>query len=93
MSAAQSEDFQMTAGAGTLMMIVTAVADNPLAPISVELRNPAGLLVASTPPTPGAVAIAVPPSGAGIYTVRVKNAGLNAVGISTSVLTRDLRVP
>ena len=93
MSAAQSEEFQMTAGAGTLAMIVTAVADNPLAPISLEMRNPAGLLVVSTPPTPGAAAIAVPPSGAGTYTVRVKNAGLNAAGISTSLLTREIRVP
>ena len=93
MSPAQFEEFQMTAGVSTLAMIVTAVADNPLAPISVEVRNPSGLLVASTPPTPGAAAIAVPPSGAGIYTVRVKNAGLNAVGISTSLLTRELRVP
>ena len=46
MSAAQTEEFQMTAGASTLAMIVTAVADNPLAPISLEVRNPAGLLVA-----------------------------------------------
>jgi hypothetical protein len=93
MSAAQTEEFQMTAGASTLAMIVTAVADNPLAPISLEVRNPAGLLVVATPPTPGVTAIPVPPSGAGIYTVRVKNAGLNAVGISTSLLTRELRVP
>jgi streptogramin lyase len=93
MSAAQTEEFQMTAGASTLAMIVTAVADNPLAPISLEVRNPAGLLVVATPPTPGVTAIPVPPSGAGIYTVRVKNAGLNAVGVSTSLLTRELRVP
>jgi hypothetical protein len=93
MSAAQSEEFQMTAGASTLAMIVTAVADNPLAPISLEVRNPAGLLVLTTPPTPGVTAVPVPSSGAGIYTVRVKNAGLSAVGISTSLLTRELRVP
>ncbi len=93
MSAAQTEEFQMTAVASTLAMIVTAVADNPLAPISLEVRNPAGLLVASMPPTPGAAALLVPPSGAGIYTVRVKNAGLNAAGISTTLLTRELRVP
>ena len=93
MSAAQTEEFQMTAGASTLAMIVTAVADNPLAPISLEVRNPAGLLVLSTPPTPGVTAIPVPASGAGIYTVRVKNAGLSAVGISTTLLTRELRVP
>ena len=93
MNAAQFEEFQMTAGASTLAMIVTAVADNPLALISLEVRNPAGVLVASLPPTPGAAAILVPPSGAGLYTVRVKNAGPNAVGISTSLLTRELRVP
>lgn len=93
MSAAQTEEFQMTAGANTLAMIVIAAADNPLAPLSLEVRNPAGLLVVSTPPTPGAAVIPVPLSGAGIYTVKVRNAGLNAVGISTTLLTRELRVP
>ena len=93
MSAAQTDEFQMIAGASTLAMIVTAVADNPLTPISLEVRNPSGLLVASMPPTPGAAALLVPPSGAGIYTVRVKNAGLTAGGISTTLLTRELRVP
>jgi streptogramin lyase len=93
MSAAQVEEFQMTAGASTLAMIVTAVADNPLALVLLEVRNPAGLLVVSTPPTPGVAAIALTPSGAGVYTVRVKNAGLSAAGISTTLLTRELRVP
>ncbi len=93
LSAAQAQEFQMTAGASTLAMIVMAVPDNLLVPISVEVRNPAGVVVANTLPAPGATVIPVTPSGAGIYTVRVKNAGTSALGIATTLLVRDQRLP
>jgi streptogramin lyase len=93
LAASQSEAFEVTTLPGALALLVTALADNPLTQISIEVRNAAGQVVGTSIAAVGVGLVTLPTPAAGIYTVKVKNHGLTAAGIDTMVLTRDPRLP
>jgi hypothetical protein len=88
-SGGQSAEFPVTTTASTSVILATVTASDPLALISIEIVNPSGIGVASPLPTPGAAVASVIPTGAGIYTVRVKNHSAQSVNHTTTMLTRE----
>jgi hypothetical protein len=92
LAATQFEEFQVTSLVGGLALIVLAVADNPLAPISIEVRNAAGQVVGTSIAAPGTGLVTLLTPAAGTYTVKVKNHGLTSVGIDTTTITRVPRL-
>jgi hypothetical protein len=85
----QAEEYFLTVRPNSAFVAASAVAENPLTPVSIELVDAAGSVVATSPSTPGASVLTVPAPAAGEYLVRVKNNGLGASGIATSVLSRE----
>jgi hypothetical protein len=88
MSENQVQEFTMTAGSNTLAFVATAVSSNLLAPVSIEIRNALGLVVASAPSIAGVALVTHFLPAAGNYTVLVKNHGLTPADIETTLITR-----
>jgi hypothetical protein len=80
-----------TVNAGTLLAVVSATSTDTLSPLSVEIVNAAGQVVASSLPTPGVTVLTwTPPASGGTYTLRVKNQSVGPCTLSTKILTREL---
>ena len=86
-------DFTVATTTTSLALIATAVGDNPLNPIAVEVYNPGGLLVANSAPTGGVAAATVALPLAGTYTVRVKNYGMTGVTSTPTLIVREPTSP
>ena len=82
---------EFTVNAGTLLTVVSASSSNVLAPVSVEILNSAGQVVASSLSSPGSAVLTwTPPATGGIFTLRVKNQGTTLSTMSTKILSREL---
>ena len=82
---------QFTLSPGTLLAVVSATSTSALTPVTVEILNDAGAVVASSLPTPGAAVLTwTPPAAGGVFTLRVKNASVAPGTLSTKILTRSL---
>jgi len=80
-----------TVNPSTLLVVASATSTDLLSPLSVEVVNAAGQIVASSLAAAGAAVVTfAPPAAGGAYTVRVKNQGLGLATISTKILTREL---
>jgi CSLREA domain-containing protein len=83
----QHKEYTMTADASTLLLIAMAEAPNAEL-LLVEIYDPAGLLVASSAPTPGRALTAAPALTPGTYTVRVRNIGALTVRYDLTLISR-----
>lgn len=82
---------QFTLNPNTLVAVLSATSTNALAPVSVEVLNEAGQVVAASLPSPGAAVLTwTPPAAGGVFTIRVKNQGTVPATISTKMLSREL---
>jgi hypothetical protein len=86
-------DFTVATTTTSLALIATAVGDNPLNPIAVEVYDPSGLLVANSAPTGGVAAATVALPLAGTYKVRVKNYGMTGVTSTPTLIVREPTSP
>jgi hypothetical protein len=91
--AGQTMDYPMTASATTLALIAKVEADDPLAQIGVEIHDANGLLVASSPATPGIAVVTVLLPAAGSYTCRVRNDGPMPVNHTPTLIVREPWLP
>jgi len=89
----QPVDYPMTASATSLALIAKAEATDPLAQIGIDIFNPAGLLVATSVPTPGIAVAQVLLPTAGTYTARVRNYGALPATHTATLITREPLVP
>jgi hypothetical protein len=92
--AGQELAYDLEAGANTLLLVATAevagVLDALSPSLTVEIYNPAGLLVAASPPVLGRVVATAVPVLPGTYKVKVRNTGSGPVQYQASRLTRTL---
>lgn len=88
-AANQADEFTMTAGSHTLAFVATAASSDLLAPVSIEIRNALGLVVAGAPPIAGVALVTHLLPAPGEYTVRVTNHGLNPAEIETTLIGRE----
>jgi hypothetical protein len=85
----QAQAFTMAAGSNTLAFVATAASSDLLTPVSIEIRNSLGQVVANTTPLAGVALITHLLPAAGEYTVFVKNHGLTPAEIETTLITRQ----
>jgi hypothetical protein len=90
MAPGEAKEYEMEYGANSVLMLAIVEAADLLTPLSIELVDPNGVVVLSTPPALGkAVATATPLLG-GVYTVRVKNGGLRSTTYKTTLVGKDI---
>src|SRR6185436_6457189 len=89
LGAAQSTEYTVTTSTTSLALIATAVSDDPLASIGIDVFDPAGLFLVASVPGPGAAVATVPLPAAGTYRVRVRNFGLSAVTVTPKLIVRE----
>lgn len=85
----QSLSYALTAGSATKALVATITADSPLAPVSIEIDDPNGIVLAVPVATPGTAVATVVPTLPGNYTVRVTNAGMSTINPETDLLARE----
>jgi hypothetical protein len=85
----QTVDYPITASATSLALIAKAEATDPLAQIGVDIYNPAGMLMASSVPTPGAGIAQILLPAAGTYTARVRNYSALPVTHTATLIVRE----
>jgi len=79
-----------TVNPNTLLVVLSAVSTDLLAPVKIEVVNAAGQVVASSLASPGAATLTwIPPVAGGDYTLRVTNQSVGGSTISTKILTRE----
>jgi len=79
-----------TVNPGTLLVVLSAISTDVLAPVTIEVVDATGQVVASSLASPGAAALTwIPPAAGGDYTLRVRNQSPGASTISTKILTRE----
>jgi len=89
-AAGQSAQDAFTVNPGSLLVVLSAVSTDVLAPVTIEVVDATGQVVASSLASPGAAALTwTPPAAGGDYTLRVKNQGAGASTISTKILSRE----
>ena len=79
----------VTAAPGTVLLVGLVTTDNPIAPVTVEIVNALGQVVASSPTLPGASVVTYVPLAGGTYSVRARNNGFTPVRFSTTIITRE----
>jgi hypothetical protein len=85
----QSVDFPISASSTTLALVAVATADDPLAALKVDIYNALGMLMATSPLTPGLGIATLPLPTAGAYTVRVRNMGTTPNTTTPMLITRE----
>jgi len=93
LGAGQMAEYPITATSTSLALIVSVIADDTLAQMTVEIYNQLGALVASGVSVGGVAAATLPTPAAGGYTVRVKNYGLRSVNQTPTFLVREPWLP
>lgn len=88
-AARSHSSYDVTAAPGTVLLVGLVTADNPVAPINVEIVNALGQVVASSPTLPGASVVTYVPLAGGTYAVRARNNGFTPVRFSTTIITRE----
>jgi hypothetical protein len=89
LAAGAISEHQVTTTTSTLALIVQAVADNLLAPVSVEIYDGLGLLKVAGTPTPGVGVATLALPTPGTYTVRVRNLATVPVNHTTTLIVRE----
>jgi len=86
----QENAYDLAVGGNTLLLVATAEAiDDPLnESLTVEIYNPAGVLIAASPPIAGRVVATAVPVLQGTYRVKVINSGSGAIPYRTMRITR-----
>jgi hypothetical protein len=85
----QAIDYPVTTTATSRALIAASTAGDPLAQIGIEIYNPAGLLVATSAPTPGVAVAPVLLPVAGNYRVRIRNFGLLPITQTPKLIVRE----
>ena len=90
MAAGQSKDYEMVWDANSVAMLAIIEAADPTTPLSIELIDPNGSVVLSTPPAFGKAVATATPALAGVYRVRAKNAGSTSTTYKTTLIGKQI---
>ena len=90
MAPGQSKDYEMAADANSVLMLAIVEAADLMTPLSIEIVDPNGVVVLSTPPALGKAVATATPALAGVYTVRVKNGGESSTTYKTTLIGKQI---
>jgi hypothetical protein len=90
MAPGESKDYEMAADANSLLILAVVEAATLTTPLSIEIVDPNGVVVLSTPPALGKAVASATPALAGVYTVRVKNGGTTSTTFKTTLIGKQI---
>jgi hypothetical protein len=90
MAPGQSKAYEMESDSNTVLMLAVVEAADLMTPLSIEIVDPTGLVVLSTPPALGKAVATATPALSGVYTIRVKNAGTTTTTFKTTLIGRQI---
>lgn len=90
MGPGQSKGYEMFADGNSVLMVAIVEAAQLTTPLSIEIVDPNGAVLLSTPPALGKAVATATPVLPGVYTVRVKNAGLTSTTYKTTLIGKQI---
>jgi hypothetical protein len=90
MAPGQSKSYEVESDSNSVAMVAIVEAATLTAPLSIEIVDPNGIVVLSTPPVLGKVIATATPALPGVYTIRVKNGGLSSTTYKTTVISKSI---
>lgn len=90
MGAGQSKAYEMESDPNTVLMLAVIEAADAMTPLSIDILDPTGVVVLSTPPALGKAVATATPVLSGVYTIRVKNAGTAETTYKTTLIGRQI---
>ena len=90
MAPGESKGYEMAADANSLLILAVVEAATLTTPLSIEIVDPNGVVVLSTPPALGKAVASATPALAGVYTVRVKNGGTTSTTFKTTLIGKQI---
>jgi hypothetical protein len=90
MAPGERKEYEMTSDPNSVVMLAVVEAATLTTPLSIEIVDPNGVVVLTTPPALGKAVATVTPGLAGVFTVRVKNGGTTATTYKTTLIGRQI---
>jgi hypothetical protein len=90
MTAGQVIAYETLADANTQLVLATVRATDVTTPLSIEIVDPNGVVVVSTPPAVGVATASATPLLQGVYTVRVRNNALTSRTYKTTIISKQI---
>jgi hypothetical protein len=90
LGAGQSKSYETTADSNSLAMVAIVEAATLTTPLSIDIVDPNGVVVLSTPPALGKAVATTTPALPGVYTIRVKNGGLSSTTYKTTIISKSI---
>ena len=90
MAPGETKGYEMEANANSVLMLAIIEAATATTPLSIQIVDPNGVVVVSTPPALGKAVASATPALAGVYTVRVKNGGTASTTYKTTLIGRQI---
>jgi len=83
-------EYEVSYDPHTVLLTAIVEADTLTAPLSVQIIDASGNVVLSAPTTLGKAIVTSTLTLPGLYTVRVMNAGVTAIGYKTKLITSQV---
>jgi hypothetical protein len=90
MAPGESKGYEMEATSNSVAMLAIVEAATLTTPLSIEIVDPNGVVVLSTPPALGKAVATATPALPGVYTIRVKNGGLSSTTYKTTLISKSI---
>jgi hypothetical protein len=90
MGPGQAKEYEMASDSNSLLMVAIVEAADLTTPLSIELVDPNGIVVLTTPPVLGKAVATATPALPGLYTVRVRNTGLKSTTYKTTLVGKSI---
>ena len=90
MAPGEAKEYEMTSTSNSLAMVAIVEAATLTTPLSIQIVDPNGVVVLSTPPLLGKAVATATPALPGVYTIRVKNGGLSSTTYKTTLLNKSI---
>ena len=90
MAPGETREYEMSSDDHSILMLAIVEAGDLTTPFAIDLVDPNGVVVLSTPPAVGKAVASATPALPGVYTVRVRNAGLSSATYKTTLIGRQI---
>ena len=91
MAPGEAKEYDMEYDEHSVLMLAVVEAADLTTPLAIDIVDPNGVVVLSTPPAVGKAVATATPALPGVYTVRVRNAGLTPVTYKTTLVGRQIQ--
>jgi hypothetical protein len=90
MAPGETREYDMVYDEHSILMLAIVESTDLTVPLAIDIVDPNGVVVLSTPAALGKAVATATPALAGVYTIRVKNAGLTSAAYTTRLIGRQV---